>query len=147
MARPGQREMRHAAKKRTASPRRLAGGRRSALFGSLRDLPALARLLPVCPLFERFPVGVVLRLELPAAVVEGVAARLGRERHEQETARGEVAGDHQSGDRLEVAARLFLGPELGSRREFFQAESVVALRVTDVAAGVPRLLLQEDGLD
>src|SRR6267378_2207244 len=116
-------------------------------FGGPRGLLALARLLPVCPLFERFPVGVVLRLELPAAVVKGVAARLGRERHEQKAARGEVAGNHQSGDRLEVAARLFLGPGLGSRRELFQAESVVAFRVADVAAGVARLLLQEDRLD
>src|SRR5882762_6613739 len=146
MARPERREMRHAVKRRKALRCRLAGVV-SFCFRRAAGLLALARLLPVCPLFERFPVGVVLRLELPAAVVEGVAARLGRERHEQETARGEVAGDHQSGDRLEVAARLFLGPELGSRREFFQAESVVALRVTDVAAGVPRLLLQEDGLD
>src|SRR5260221_562299 len=101
-------------------------------LGRPRGLLALARLLPVCPLFERFPVGVVLGLELPAAVVEGVAARLGRERHEQKAARGEVAGNHQFGDRLEVAARLFLGPELGSRREVFQAGSGVSLHVTDV---------------
>src|SRR5258706_12772305 len=103
----------------------------SFCFGGPRGLLALARFLPVCPLFERFPVRVVLGLELPAAVVEGVAARLGRERHEQETARGEVAGDHQSGDRLEVAARLFLGPELGSRREVLPAGTAVGFRWAD----------------
>src|SRR6266853_4748671 len=109
-----------------------------------RELPALVWLPPVRPLGQRFPVRVFLGLELPAAVVEGVAARLGRERHDQKAARREVAGDHQPGDRFEVAAGLFLGPELASRRELLQAESVVALGVADVAAGMPWLFLQED---
>src|SRR5258706_11276858 len=103
MARPGLREMRHATKRRKASRCRRAGAM-SFCFGRPRELLALARLLPARPLGQRFPVRVVLGLELPAAVVEGVAARFGRERHEQETARGEVAGNHQSGDRFEVAA-------------------------------------------
>src|SRR3981189_3482806 len=96
MARPERREMRHAVKGRKALRCRLAGVM-SFCFPKLRGLLALARLLPVRPLFERFPVGVVLRLELPAAVVEGVAPRLGRERHEQETAPGGVAGGHHPG--------------------------------------------------
>src|SRR2546422_10608194 len=80
------------------------------------------------------------------SVVKSGAARLGREGHEQKAARGEIPGDHQSGDRLEVAARLFLGPELGSRRELLEAEGVVAFRVADVAAGVAGLLLWGDGV-
>src|SRR6266568_8089705 len=112
-----------------------------------RELPALDRLLPARPLGQRLPVRVVPGFELPAAVVEGVAPCLGRERHDQKPARGGVAGNHQSRDRFEVAARLFLGPELGARRELLQAKGVVALRVTDVAEGVPRLLLQKDRLD
>src|SRR5213078_1716222 len=67
-----------------------------------RELPALTRLLSVRPLGQRFPVRVFLGLELPAAVVEGVATCLRRERHDQKAGRGGVAGNHQSGDRFEV---------------------------------------------
>src|SRR5439155_2622422 len=123
------------------TPWRNAGLRKAA------GLFARARLLHVRPPGQRFPVRVVLGLELPAAVVEGVSARFGRERHEEKAARGKVAGNHQSGDRCEVAAGLLLGPELGPRRQLLQAEGVVALRVTDITAGLPRLLLQEDRFD
>src|SRR2546422_11250736 len=78
------------------------------------------------------------------SVVKSGAARLGREGHEQKAARSEIPGDHQSGDRLEVAARLFLGPELGSRRELLDAEGVGGFRVAGVAGGGAGLLLWED---
>src|SRR5258706_9591823 len=129
MARPGLREMRHATKRRKASRCRRAGAM-SFCFGRPRELLALARLLPARPLGQRFPVRVVLGLELPAAVMEGVAARFGRERHDQKAARGKVAGNHQSGDRFEVAAGLLLGPGLGSWREPLPTGGGVGLSVT-----------------
>jgi hypothetical protein len=58
-----------------------------------------------------------------------------------------IAGVDEDRDHLEIAARLFLGPVMSSGGQSFQAERVVALDMTDVAAGMVGPFGQKHRLD
>jgi hypothetical protein len=79
--------------------------------------------------------------------MEAVATCVRRERVQQKAARCRVAWSYQSGDHLEVAPRLLLGPIGAPGRQRLQPESIVAARMAHYAAGMAGTLFQKDGLD
>src|SRR6266436_6966926 len=99
------------------------------------------------PVGDDFPVGIVLRCELAAAVVEQLAAGFLGQRVFYKVAGLGIAGLDQSRNGFKILARLLFGPRGGVFVERLQLESIVRRSVTNDTAGVAGTLLQENWFD
>ena len=69
------------------------------------------------PCRQRLPLRIILRMPVLPTLVPWRAARLRVQRIGQQDALERFAGNHQTRDAVEIAARLILGPCRGARRE------------------------------
>src|SRR5690242_12030072 len=104
-------------------------------------------LLAAHPIRDRLPVGIVLRPELPPAVMELITAGVFCERMLQQPAAQRIAGLHQPRNGGEVLLRLLLGPARGPFRQRLKAEQAVAGGMAGNAARVSFALFHENRLD
>src|SRR6266850_72927 len=105
-----------------------------------------AGLFPPYPRSECLPLGVVLGVEVFAAIVEEIAARFLRKRMDQQLALHAAGHDRPLDDNLEVLPGLLLGPRRGAGIERLQPHWRAGPVARD-ASGVPLALRQEDRLD
>src|SRR6266545_3819284 len=141
---PSPAALRHSVPRKSAATR--ATHRRIVcLFIMIVSLSVGACGLSHHPVAERLPLGIVLRLEVLAAVVVEVAARCFGERVDEQLAL-QAARHHDAPNHIEILPRLFVGPRRRARVERLQPQRR-ALAVAGDTPCVTRSLLQKYGLD
>src|SRR5712692_6969521 len=78
--------------------------------------------------------------------MEGITACFGSERMNQKRARTGIAGNNVLENVLKIALGLLISPIRGTWRQLLEVKASVVFRMAAVTAGVPRPLLQENGL-
>src|SRR3954468_6556072 len=79
--------------------------------------------------------------------MEKIAARLRRQRMDEQAALRLVRGRDELRNRFELLARLFFGPERGALGNLFQVEEVVGSGMTGGARRVASAFFHENRLD